>query len=92
MDLSWMSWTAVTTGFFGFIALLLLVMGVAEILYPTVSRKGWLPIATTRGDRVFIALLSSAFMHLAWLGFAIGPLYWASILCFCWMLLLLRYG
>jgi predicted small integral membrane protein len=31
-------------------------------------RVGILGIATTRGDRLFISLLGSAFIHLAWLG------------------------
>ena len=31
-------------------------------------RKGILGIDTTRGDRLFVSLLGSAFIHLAWLG------------------------
>jgi predicted small integral membrane protein len=37
-----------------------------------------LRIATTRGDRLFISLLGSAFIHLAWLGFVGPDLWWAS--------------
>jgi predicted small integral membrane protein len=33
-------------------------MTVWEIKSPTTMRKGFLPIATTRGDRLFIGLLS----------------------------------
>ena len=40
-------------------------------------RHGVLGLDTTRGDRLFISLLGSAFIHLAWLGL-IGPgLWWA---------------
>jgi predicted small integral membrane protein len=38
---------------------------------------GVLGITTTRGDRLFISLIGSAFIHLAWLGL-VGPnLWWA---------------
>jgi predicted small integral membrane protein len=36
-------------------------MTVWEIKSPTTERKGFLPIATTRGDRLFIGLLSAAY-------------------------------
>ena len=38
-------------------------------------RRGMLGLDTTRGDRLFISLLSSAFIHLAWLGI-FGTLLW----------------
>jgi hypothetical protein len=34
------------------------------------ERKGFLPIATTRGDRLFIGLLCAAYINLAWVGWA----------------------
>lgn len=63
-----MAWTLPSALFFIGIASLLLVMTVLEIRKPCVERKGWLPISTTRGDRLFIGLLSSAFVHLLFLG------------------------
>ena len=43
-------------------------------------RAGILRFETTRGDRLFISLLGSAFIHLAWLGL-VGPnLWWALAL------------
>ena len=45
---------------------MLVGMTVWEIRSPTVERKGFLPIATTRGDRLFIGLLSAAYINLAW--------------------------
>jgi predicted small integral membrane protein len=32
-------------------------------------RKGWLPIATTRGDRLFIGLLLAAYLNLLFVAF-----------------------
>ena len=78
----WMVWTLPTAVFFICVLLMLIGMTVWEIASPSVLRKGWLPIATTRGDRLFITLLGSAFIHLAWLFFAGPDLLWAaSLLC-----------
>ena len=62
---SWMAWTLPVAVFFTCIALLLAGMTVWEIKSPTVIRKGWLPIATTRGDRLFVGLLCAAYVNLA---------------------------
>lgn len=90
--LNWMAWTPITAGFFGTIAFLLVGMTVAEVVWPTRERKGFLPIRTTRGDRLFMALLSSAFIHLAWLALTDAPLYLASLLCTVWAAVLLRWA
>ncbi len=47
---------------------MLVGMTVWEIKSPTIERKGFLPIATTRGDRLFIGLLSAAYVNLAFVG------------------------
>ena len=54
--------------FFICIALALAGMTVWEIRSPTVSRKGFLPIATTRGDRLFIGLVAAAYINLGFVG------------------------
>ena len=66
--LSWMAWTWQTAVFFAFIGLTVLAMGIWEWRRPGgAPRRGVLRIDTTRGDRLFISLLGSAFLHLAWL-------------------------
>jgi predicted small integral membrane protein len=50
--------------------MILVGMTIWEIKSPTIMRKGFLPIATTRGDRLFIGLLAAAFLNLAFLGLA----------------------
>ncbi len=76
MDLSWMAWTWPTAGFFIFILLSLTVMMLWERASPGGNpRKGILGLNTTRGDRLFITLLGSAFIHLAWLGIFGTPLW-----------------
>ncbi len=79
--LDWMAWTWPTATFFLVIASLLTVFTVLAIRFPEVPRKGVLRIETTRGDRLFITLLGSAFINLAWLGLELGPQPYALIVC-----------
>tara|TARA_R110002072_G_scaffold49277_8_gene133978 strand:- start:5503 stop:5769 length:267 start_codon:yes stop_codon:yes gene_type:complete len=73
-----MAWTWPTAAFFIFIALLIFSMGVWEYFSPGGGpRVGILRFETTRGDRLFLSLLGSAFIHLAWLGFVGSALWWA---------------
>jgi predicted small integral membrane protein len=81
LDLTWMAWTWQTAVFFLVIFLMLCGMTVWELASPGGNpRHGILGLDTTRGDRLFISLLGSAFIHLAWLGL-VGPnLWWALAL------------
>ncbi|UFS56391.1 DUF2160 domain-containing protein [Comamonadaceae bacterium M7527] len=65
---TWMYWTTPIAVFFTVIALIIVAMTCWEIKSPTVTRKGFLPIATTRGDRLFIGLLAAAYINLMFLG------------------------
>ena len=75
--LDWMAWTWPTAAFFGTIAALLITFTVLAIRYPETPRVGILRSETTRGDRLFITLLGSAFINLAWLGLTDIAQYWA---------------
>ena len=92
MSLEWMAWTVPTALFFATIALILVGMTVWHIAQPTVARRGFLPITTTRGDRLFIGLLGSAYIHLGWLALTDLPLWWALGLAFVYMVVVLRWG
>jgi predicted small integral membrane protein len=77
----WMAWSFPGALFFLTIALLLALMAVWEYAVPGGSpRVGILRFETTRGDRLFISLLGSAFIHLAWLGLIGANLWWALAL------------
>ena len=65
---AWMAWTMPVAVFFICIALMLAGMTLLELRRPTVERKGFLPMRTTRGDRLFIGLLAAAYVNLAWVG------------------------
>ena len=64
----WMAWTTPVAVFFSCIVLMIACMTVWEIKSPTVSRRGFLPMDTTRGDRLFIGLLAAAYVNLAFVG------------------------
>jgi predicted small integral membrane protein len=68
--LDWMVWTTPVAVFFTCVVLMLIGMTIWEIKSPTMLRRGWLPMATTRGDRLFIGLLAAAYLNLAFLGLA----------------------
>jgi predicted small integral membrane protein len=75
MGLSWMAWTWQTALFFCVIAALLALMTALEIRRPGGNpRDGILGLRTTRGDRLFISLLSAAYVHILWLFFFGMPL------------------
>ncbi len=77
--LGWMAWTWQTATFFGVIGLLLLGMAFWEWRSPGgAPRRGVLRLVTTRGDRLFISLLSAAYLHLGWLAFLEAPLWGAT--------------
>ena len=79
--MDWMAWTVPTAIFFAVIASLLIVFSVLAIRYPESPRTGVLRIETTRGDRLFITLLGSAFINLAWLGVVSLSQWGALIVC-----------
>ena len=92
MNLEWMAWTLPTAVFFITIALILTAMGIWQVMSPSIERRGFLPIATTRGDRLFIGLLGSAYIQLAWLGLTDLSLYFALAIAVVWMIIVMRWG
>ena len=92
IDLGWMAWTWETAAFFLTIAGLLVAMTLWEIASPGgAPRDGILGLRTTRGDRLFISLLGSAYINLAWLGL-VGPnLTWALGLSLLYTLAVFRW-
>ena len=90
--MAWMAWTWPTAVFFAGIAAALTVMTLLEIRRPTVERRGFLPIPTTRGDRFFISLLGSAFIHILWLAVTDLTIAAASLLSLGYAILVMRKG
>jgi predicted small integral membrane protein len=76
-------------GIFGSIALL----GVLNRYSPNVDRKGFLPIETSRGDRLFIGILSAIAFFLFWLGLFGENLLWVTaIITAIWFFVEFKWG
>ena len=90
--MNWMAWTLPTAIFFSTIGSIIVMMTVWEIRSPCIERKGFLPISTTRGDRLFIGLLSSAFILLFTLGFTSLIIWLALVASVIWLISLMRWG
>ncbi len=99
----WMAWTLPVAVFFSCIVLMLVGMTIWEIKSPTTVRRGFLPLETTRGDRLFIGLLGAAYINLifvglsgklgALLGLPADPSIWISfVLSMGWIALVMRRG
>jgi predicted small integral membrane protein len=68
-SIAWMAWTLPTAIFFVLLSMTLGVMTWLAVAYPEAERVGILRIPTTRGDRLFISLITAAVIHLLWIGF-----------------------
>jgi predicted small integral membrane protein len=92
MDFSWMAWSTPTAIFFVAIALALALMCALAVVVPSRPRVGLLGFPTQRGDRLFVALLGSGFIHLGWLALTDAPLTIAFGLAAVFAGLTLRYA
>lgn len=76
MHLAWMAWTWATAGFFIAIALMLVVMSILALRHREVPCRGIFRFPTTRGDRLFIGLLGTAYIFIAWIRLTGGDTLW----------------
>lgn len=82
----WMAWTRATLAFFIFIFASISLMAVLEIRHPGGDeRVGVLGLTTTRGDRLFMGLLGSAYIFLAWIGLFGMPIWAPLFLAIAWI-------
>lgn len=89
---AWMTWTLPVAIFFSCIGLMLVGMTLWQIKSPTIERRGFLPIPTTRGDRLFIGLLTAAYVNLAWAGLSDLHQGFAAVLGFVVLVIVMRWG
>ncbi|MBB3999957.1 DUF2160 domain-containing protein [Aureimonas pseudogalii] len=93
MNFTWMAWTWPTAAFFLAILGLLVMMSVWEAASPGGHpRHGILRFETTRGDRLFVSLLGSAFLCLGSLFFFEDASLWPALaLCLVYAGLVFRF-
>ena len=77
---SWMYWTLPSALAIGGLFAAIAFMTVWDIVCPSIARKGFLPIKTTRGDRFFIGIISTITILLIWLAFVEQNALWAPLL------------
>ncbi len=92
MSFAWMYWTKTTAIFFIAIFLMLAGMLVWELASPTIERRGFFLIPTTRGTRFFLGLLGSAYIHLAWIAATDLTLWGATAISVVWVVVVMRWG
>ena len=89
---AWMAWTWQTALLFAALFATLAVMTVLAVRRPEAERVGVLRIGTTRGDRLFLSILSAAIIHLLWIACGGAPVLWgATLLSFVWAIGVFRY-
>jgi len=87
-----MEWTLPTALFCIAIFLILTAMTVWQTISPSIERRGFLPIPTTPGDRLFIGIIGSAFIFLAWIGLTDFSLWILLAIVVGWIIVVMRWG
>jgi predicted small integral membrane protein len=62
-----MQWTPPTIGLFIAVITILTIMTIWDIRSPSVPRKGFLPVGFTRGERLFLSVVTFLGTILAWM-------------------------
>ncbi len=89
----WMQWSLPSAIFFLALFFTLIGMSIWEGYRPCVRRKGFLPMVTTRGDRLFLGIISTIGICMLWIGLSKGvlmilPLVIAAV----WFFVLAKWG
>ena len=88
-----MAWNRVTIAFFLYVFGSILAMGVWEYFSPGgAPRRGIFQLETTRGDRLFMTHLGTAFIFLAWLALLGTPLWGALAIALVWAVVVFRWA
>lgn len=91
-DLEWMAWTTGTFLFVVSVFLGLIALAVIGVVWPSTPRKGFLPMPTARGDRIYVGLLGIGLIHILVIALTSLPLTFALGLAAVWMAVVLRWG
>jgi predicted small integral membrane protein len=91
--LAWMQWTAPTAAFLILLALGITGMTIWDMKSPSFKRKGFLPVAFTRGERFFLSIITFFAVMLLWLAFLPHISLWYAVpVAVVLIILLVRYG
>lgn len=91
--LEWMAWTTGTAIFVAAVLLFLVLVTVVAVVFPSVERKGFLPIATSRGDRIYISLLGLGLVMILYIVIVDMPLPFGVVIALAaWVGPVLKWG
>ncbi|THF69829.1 hypothetical protein E7T06_10005 [Deinococcus sp. Arct2-2] len=90
--MAWMAWTWPTAVFIALIIGAIAVLTVMDLRSPPVTRKGFLPIETDRGDRFYIAMLGLLAINLTWWGVTDASPLIGLGLSLLWLAVTMRWG
>ncbi|MFK7600908.1 DUF2160 domain-containing protein [Deinococcus sp. SM5_A1] len=90
--MAWMSWTWPTAVFIILIFAAIAVLTIMDLRSAPVTRKGFLPIPTDRGDRFYIAMLGLLVINLTWWGVTDATPLIGLTLSLIWLGVTMRWG
>lgn len=90
--LEWMYWTIGTALFVVGVVAFLTAVTLLGIFVPSTPRKGFLPIETARGDRIYIALLGTGLILILLIALSDLPLTLGLGIAAVWVVALVGWG
>jgi predicted small integral membrane protein len=91
-DLEWMAWTGPTAVFVALVFAALACLAVFSARRPPVPRKGFLPMPTSAGDRLYVGLLGTGAVLIAQLALTAAPLPLGLAVAAVWLVTVLVWG
>jgi predicted small integral membrane protein len=91
-DVEWMAWTPQTALFVAVVVVVLAGLAVLAALHPPVPRKGFLPMRTSGGDRVYVGLLGTGMALIAVIALTGLPIVIGLAIGVVWMVVVVIWG
>jgi predicted small integral membrane protein len=90
--LEWMAWTPGTFVFVVVVLASLVALTVLAVLRPSTERRGFLPMPTARGDRIYVGLLGIGLILVGLIALTDLPLGVGLGVAAVWMAVVVRWG
>lgn len=91
-DLEWMAWTPGTAVFVACVLAALVGLAVLGVFRPPAPRKGFLPMPTALGDRIYVGLLGTGLILIALIALSTAPIVLGLGLAAVWMGVVVTWG
>jgi predicted small integral membrane protein len=90
--LEWMAWTTGTAILVACVFAALVGLAVLSAARPSTPRKGFLPMATARGDRIYVGLLGTGLILVLLIALSSAPVVLGLALGAVWMAAVVIWG